>query len=245
MGRKKRNKVVFDKEIVTKEVAEKIVAEHRITEFANEELQEKNAENGSIAETQSPSRKRRSKKKADSDAAKSKKKNKRKETRSAAQTEPSKKRKREEASAEQEVDSTQPEDELNPEKPEVKREESIRAKKRKKHAELMQEKKVKTELALQEKCLNYLSQWKHNREEWKFEKLKQVWLQQNMFNIAKVPEESWEVLVEYFCGSQGKARDVIVKDALKIIEADDEENIDENWDVKMNRARDIVQNLQE
>lgn len=140
-------------------------------------------------------------------------------------------------------------EDINPENPpQVKGEESIRAKKRKKHAALLQEKKLKAELALQQKCLNYLSQWKHNRDQWKFEKLKQVWLQQSMFNSDKIPTEMWDTLVEYFCGCKGKAREAIIKDALKVIDAEGEEGKEEEDavdHVKVKRARDIIQNLQD
>lgn len=125
--------------------------------------------------------------------------------------------------------------------PESKKE-SIRARKRKKYAQLLEEKKMKAEVAFQEKALNYLSKWKHSRDEWKFEKLRQIWLQHNMYDSVKVPQEFWETLIEYFSNSKGKARDVLLKEALKIIEEENEEN---KATCKMLRARDIIQNLQE
>lgn len=126
--------------------------------------------------------------------------------------------------------------------PVVKKTESIRARKRRKYAELMKDKKSKAELAMQQKCLNYLSLWKHSRTEWKFEKLRQIWLQQNMFDGVKVPEEFWDTLVEYFSNSRGKARQIIIDSAIKLIE--NESDTDEG-DVRLKRAREIVQNLQE
>ncbi|KAJ3658676.1 hypothetical protein Zmor_010401 [Zophobas morio] len=125
---------------------------------------------------------------------------------------------------------------------ESKKKESIRAQKRKKYAQLLQDKKLQAELGLQQKSLNYLSKWKHSRSEWKFEKLRQIWLQQSMYDSSKVPQEFWETLVEYFSHSKGKVRDSILKDAVKIIEA---ENSEEETQVKVERARDIIQNLQE
>lgn len=247
MGRKKRNKIVFEKEIVTKEVAEKIVAEHETNEPTDHKPEKKYEPREFESEQEKVGTIKPKKKK--------KKKELQRETQnSEEQPAKTKKRKRDTTTTQNEetpapAGNEETTGELNPTNPEIKREESIRAKKRKKHAELMQQQKSKAELALQQKCLNYLSQWKHNREEWKFEKLKQVWLQQNMFSSLKMPEELWEILVEYFSGSKGKARDAIVKDALKIIEEEDgtAEKTDEgdDDDIKLRRARDIIQNLQE
>lgn len=130
----------------------------------------------------------------------------------------------------------------------AKTEESIRAKKRKKHQQLMDEKKKKAQLATQENVLNYLSKWKHARNDWKFEKLKQIWLSDNVFDSSKIPDEFWETAVEYFSGSRGFIRNLIVREALKIIENEDkaeEENLEEEYQSRLKRARDIVQNLQE
>ncbi|EFA02103.1 uncharacterized protein C7orf50 homolog [Tribolium castaneum] len=125
---------------------------------------------------------------------------------------------------------------------EGKKTESIRALKRKKYAKLLEDKKNKTELALQEKALNYLSKWKHSRDEWKFEKLRQIWLQHNMYDEVKVPPEFWQTLVEYFSNSKGKSREVLLKEAVAIIEGENDEN---QGTCKLERARDIIQNLQE
>ncbi|XP_018567868.1 uncharacterized protein C7orf50 [Anoplophora glabripennis] len=138
--------------------------------------------------------------------------------------------------------------EVSVENPKVKTSESIRAQKRKKHAKLLEEKRLKGEVVSQQNALNYLSKWKHCRSEWKFEKLKQIWLQQNLFDTSKIPSEFWETALEYFNGSKGFIRNVVLRDALKIIEKEEsteEENADENYLLIVKRARDIVQNLQE
>lgn len=250
MGRKGKSKIVFDKEVVTKETAEKLVAQHEITEQVNKndkqstetanfkrESDENLKKNGSAYNSSKPKKKKKRKQKVEEEVIEAKKQ-----------------KADDPETPDEETDEAQQENEsaenLNTIKPEVKREDSIRAIKRKKHAALMQEKKLKAELALQQKCLNYLSQWKHNKSEWKFEKLKQVWLQQNMLSVEKVPEEMWDTLVEYFGGCKGKARETIIKDALKVIEADDDEENQEKEEteddgVKLKRARDIIQNLQE
>lgn len=118
---------------------------------------------------------------------------------------------------------------------------SIRARKRLKYDKLKEEKHVQVELSLQQKSLNYLSKWKHSRSDWKFEKLRQIWLQQNMLNEAKIPEKFWVILVEYLGNSKGKAKETILKSALKVVE---DENEDQD-SVKVLRARDLIQNLAE
>lgn len=131
---------------------------------------------------------------------------------------------------------------------EIKTTESKRAMKRKKHEKLTEEKKLQTELKLQQNALNYLSKWKHSRADWKFEKLKQIWLQQNLYDSSKIPEEFWETTVAYFSGSKGFIRNKVLKEALKTIEdneTQEEKPSDEDNQIKVQRARDVIQNLQE
>lgn len=118
---------------------------------------------------------------------------------------------------------------------------SIRAQKRLKHEKLKEEKHIQTELSLQQKSLNYLSKWKHSRTDWKFEKLRQIWLQHNMLDEGKIPQEFWATLMEYLGNSKGKAKEAILKSALKVVE---DESVDQD-SIKVFRARDIIQNLAE
>ncbi|XP_023013086.2 uncharacterized protein [Leptinotarsa decemlineata] len=125
---------------------------------------------------------------------------------------------------------------------------SKRSQKKLKHEKLLAEKKLKAEVATQESVLNYLSKWKHCRQEWKFEKLKQIWLSQNMLDCSKIPNEFWETVVEYFTSSKGFIRKLVLRDALKVIEDEEkleDDNVSEDQRTKIQRARDIVQNLQE
>lgn len=121
--------------------------------------------------------------------------------------------------------------------------ESNRAKKRKKHAELQQQIKQKTEQELQQKALDYLSKWQHCKQEWKFEKLRQVWLQQNLLDPTRVPEEYWSAALQYFSGSEGRSRQVVLETCLKVIEVGEDDQSEE-CEVKVKRARDLVQHLQ-
>ncbi|CAH1176240.1 unnamed protein product [Phaedon cochleariae] len=129
----------------------------------------------------------------------------------------------------------------------IKPKESIRERKRKKYAELLQTKKSKVDQDTQQLALNYLSKWKHAREEWKFEKLRQIWLSENLFNSMKLPDDMWLTAVEYFSASKGFIRKLIMREALKVIDTveTDNDNVDECQSIKLNRARDIIQYLKE
>lgn len=118
---------------------------------------------------------------------------------------------------------------------------SKRALKRMKYQELLDKKKNESETTLRSKALNYLSKWKYNKTDWKFEKLRQVWLVQNLYDSSKIEDKFWETIVEYFNSAQGKVREKILKEAIKIVETED---IELNDQVKFQRAKDIVQSLQ-
>ncbi|PNF40034.1 hypothetical protein B7P43_G11631 [Cryptotermes secundus] len=94
-------------------------------------------------------------------------------------------------------------------------------KKKKKH----KTKKAKNMQAIQnsdgnkEKCIRYLKRWHEDRQNWKFEKLRQIWLFQNMLNPLKVPDSSFQILVDYISGSRGYARQMVVEKTMKVIKA--------------------------
>ncbi|XP_025835408.1 uncharacterized protein C7orf50 homolog [Agrilus planipennis] len=125
----------------------------------------------------------------------------------------------------------------------IKNEESRRSLKRKRHALLLKEKQLKSVLTNQQRSLNYLSLWKHHKSKWKFEKLRQVWLQQNMYDISKVPDNFFIILLEYFTQSKGKVKDAIVEKAVSIVEEEQLANADSCDKMKLIRARTVVQNL--
>lgn len=49
-----------------------------------------------------------------------------------------------------------------------------------------------------EKCISYLKRWHEDRQNWKFEKLRQIWLLQNMLDPSKVSRKS---LLQLHCYS--------------------------------------------
>ncbi|CAG9793759.1 unnamed protein product [Diatraea saccharalis] len=141
---------------------------------------------------------------------------------------------------------------------------SIRQIKREKFAQRQAESLAAAKEQTKSECLNYLSQWKYHRQNWKFMKAKQVWLYKNKFSENLVPKESWSLLLEYFESAKGNIRNMLLDDANKIIkqmddwtesqtsvDKNEEENeVTENElkkpsEAVYKRARDLIQFLQE
>lgn len=137
---------------------------------------------------------------------------------------------------------------------------SIRQMKREKHAQRQAEVQFAAKDQLKSQCLSYLSQWKHDRKNWKFMKVKQGWLFRNKFSSSLLPDSSWPVFLEYFESAQGNIKKLLLEDANKVIkqmdefteslknkdkneEQKEEETINKPDDVAYNRARDIIQSL--
>lgn len=151
--------------------------------------------------------------------------------------------------------------------PDKKGKKSIRQLKREKFAQRQAEAEAMAKDNLKSQCLNYLSQWKHDKQNWKFMKAKQVWLYKNKFSTSLLPNSSWPLLLEYFESAQGNIRKMLLDDAKKIIKQMDEwtesqtkenneeeqndNDIDEDSAAKKpdddiyKRARDLIQCLEE
>lgn len=99
---------------------------------------------------------------------------------------------------------------------------SIRQMKKERFAERQAEAQIAAKDHLKGQCLNYLSQWKHDRQNWKFMKAKQVWLYKNKFSSYLLPDSSWPLLLEYFESAQGNIRNMLLTDAHKVIKQMDE-----------------------
>lgn len=125
---------------------------------------------------------------------------------------------------------------------------SKRQEKKKKYDDLKAQQKLDSEVAARQKNLNYLSLWKHNKSEWKFEKLKQNWLQKHMFDEDMIPNEHWNTLIEYFSGAKGQIRQTVLKECMDVVEKSEspsEESVSDESNVKFTRARDMLQSLDE
>ncbi|XP_069701161.1 protein cholesin [Periplaneta americana] len=76
---------------------------------------------------------------------------------------------------------------------------------------------VKNEDGNKDKCLSYLKKWHEDRQNWKFEKLRQIWLLQNMFEAEKIPDSDFDVLVNYISSIRGQAKQTVTEKAMKVI----------------------------
>jgi len=83
----------------------------------------------------------------------------------------------------------------------------------------------------------YLCEWNNDKSSWKFNKARQTWLLQNMFNTEAVDDESFAILLDYLRPLKGQARSETIKQSeAKVNETDAEFLV-------MERARMIVQAL--
>ncbi|XP_023663848.1 protein cholesin isoform X3 [Paramormyrops kingsleyae] len=156
------------------------------------------------------------------------------------------------AVTEEEVEEEQPEggeDDLSPEEKRVlerkmkklrNKEEKNRMKAEgktvKKHE---MEKASATQLALE-----YLTCWSEKRKEWRFQKTRQTWLLQHMFDTEKIPEEHFAVLLSYLEGLKGGARDTTVQKAEALVrELEGEGAQQSDGQQRAQRAREVVQLL--
>nr|XP_031833110.1 uncharacterized protein C7orf50 homolog [Nomia melanderi]XP_031833111.1 uncharacterized protein C7orf50 homolog [Nomia melanderi]XP_031833112.1 uncharacterized protein C7orf50 homolog [Nomia melanderi] len=122
---------------------------------------------------------------------------------------------------------------------------SKRQLKREKAERKENEKKEATRLEAMKKGLNYVSKWKHARSEWKFEKLRQIWLIDNLLDETCIPDEIFPTVLEYFEGCKGMAREQLLKKGMDVIKKieENEENKDEMETVAYQRARQLLQAL--
>ncbi|KAL5018847.1 hypothetical protein ScPMuIL_004569 [Solemya velum] len=116
-------------------------------------------------------------------------------------------------------------------------------KKKEKKKKKAEEKKNKKELdekkeSAKTPALEYLKQWKSDRKNWKFQKVRQVWVLQHMYDDAQITDDNFEIVLEYLEGLKGQSKDMTVKKAEEMLPDD----IDED-DVRYKRARQVIQLL--
>ncbi|XP_036391862.1 uncharacterized protein C7orf50 homolog [Megalops cyprinoides] len=93
-------------------------------------------------------------------------------------------------------------------------------------------------------ALDYLTCWSETRKDWKFQKTRQTWLLQHMFDMEKVPEKSFPVLLTYLEGLRGVARDTTVQKAEALVrEQEGKGEEDEEAQQRVQRAREVIQLL--
>ncbi|XP_061081376.1 uncharacterized protein C7orf50 homolog isoform X1 [Conger conger] len=93
-------------------------------------------------------------------------------------------------------------------------------------------------------ALDYLTCWSEKREDWKFQKTRQTWLLQHMFDREKVPDGSFSTLLPYLEGLQGVARDTTVQKAEALVrELEGEGAEGQEAQLRAHRAREVIQML--
>lgn len=130
--------------------------------------------------------------------------------------------------------------------------ETTRKKKKAKHQKLVEIAKEDSAQREMQRNAEYLRKWKYNRSEWKFEKLRQISIQNHLFiggTTDLMDDYTWDLTIEYLAGTKGAGRDLIVTKAEDIINSIDSRITNQNKDemVKLtsyNRARELLQILQ-
>lgn len=121
---------------------------------------------------------------------------------------------------------------------------SKRQLKKQKAEQRKNEKRMANRIEAMTKGLNYVSKWKYARSEWKFEKIRQIWLIDNLLDKAHIPDDIFPIVLEYFEGCKGMARELLLKKGLDVVrKVDNEENKDEVESIAYQRARKLLQAL--
>lgn len=92
-------------------------------------------------------------------------------------------------------------------------------------------------------ALDYLNCWAGNRDEWKFQKTRQTWLLQHMFDSEKVSDDTFSVLLDYLEGLQGAAKHTTVEKALALVQQSGETPDNTLVQQRAHRAREVIQLL--
>lgn len=95
----------------------------------------------------------------------------------------------------------------------------------------------------EQQALDYLTCWAENRSQWKFQKTRQTWLLQHMFDSEKIPDEKYSVLLQYLEGLRGSGRDTTVQKALFLVEESGKAPEDIVVQQRAHRAREVIQLL--
>ncbi|XP_045924152.1 uncharacterized protein C7orf50 homolog [Micropterus dolomieu] len=94
-----------------------------------------------------------------------------------------------------------------------------------------------------QQALDYLTCWAETRTKWKFQKTRQTWLLQHMFDSEKIPDEKFSLLLEYLEGLRGAAKDTTVQKALALVEESGQAPEDTVVQQRAHRAKEVIQLL--
>lgn len=135
-------------------------------------------------------------------------------------------------------------------KPEnIKNVETGRQKKRTKHQKVVEVNKQSSKEREILRNVEYLNKWKSNRESWKFEKLRQISIQNHLYDEDNIDDGLWSLIIDYLSGTKGAARECIIKKSQEVINDIDSRLTETNKKQMLNlknyeRAREMLQLLQ-
>ncbi|KAM4025183.1 protein cholesin [Anomaloglossus baeobatrachus] len=95
-----------------------------------------------------------------------------------------------------------------------------------------------------ERALQYLKSWSKKNPDWKFQKIRQTWLLMNMYDLEKVPDKHFKMLLRYLESVKGSARETTIQKAEEYMKEYDKCETQEEADIqRMKRIRDVLQLL--
>ncbi|XP_016966584.1 uncharacterized protein C7orf50 homolog [Drosophila biarmipes] len=129
---------------------------------------------------------------------------------------------------------------------------TVRQKKKQKHQQRLEAQRNQNSNKEAKINKEYLMKWKESRQEWKFNKLRQISIQQTAFDEEKLDAELWPIALEYLASSQGAARSKISQLAEEVIQKLDKEGekLEDEAErqqliesTRYQRARDLLQSF--
>ncbi|XP_051876929.1 uncharacterized protein C7orf50 homolog isoform X2 [Pristis pectinata] len=70
-------------------------------------------------------------------------------------------------------------------------------------------------------ALEYLRKWSKKHKEWRFQKIRQTWLLQHMYDCDQISDKHFTLLLSYLEGLKGNARDVTIQKTEALIKESD------------------------
>ncbi|KAK2576272.1 hypothetical protein KPH14_005638 [Odynerus spinipes] len=123
---------------------------------------------------------------------------------------------------------------------------SNRQLKRERAEQRVAEKREASKAEATQKALTYVTKWKYAKSQWKFEKFRQIWLIDNLLDDTLIPDEIFPIVLEYFEGCKGMAREELLKKGMDVVRIA-EENVEKKDEiiesVSYKRARLLLQAL--
>lgn len=93
-------------------------------------------------------------------------------------------------------------------------------------------------------ALEYLTTWSKNRTEWRFQKTRQKWLLQHMYDHDQISDKHFTMLLGYMEGLQGNARELTIQKTEALMKESDSTGDAPDISVdKMERMKQVLQLL--